>query len=641
MNSHCQRKLVVVALLLATTLLPAEASEVDAFAISANIRARHMPYGTILDPIFAAPGSQHIVSYTRCGDSAIWTGHYLAAEAFRYKVTGSPDALANVKAAVAGIKSLADVTGINLLARCLIPMSSPNAQNITQEEQSNGIYRNDSAGYYWVGNTSRDQYSGVFFGLGVAFEMVGDASVRSSISDLTTRLLDRLRSKNWIVLMPDGTASTTFIGRADQQLSFLEVGHEVNSSHYSLTLDKILLSGEVPVPIALDVTSNDSYFKFNLDAINLYNLVRLDSSAFNSIYTEAYGVLWHHTRAQQNAFFNMIDRALEGPDADRDAATLAMLDQWLQRPRRDVTVDLRGKLPSCNSPDEACDPIPIPLRVPATFLWEQSPFQLHGGGSGIIENAGIDYILPYWMARFYGIESADSVVSAATGSTSVAAESIASFYGSNLASGAFGASSTPLPTTLGGTSIKVTDSAGVTRPAPLFYASPAQINFQVPAGTALGQAKFTVVDSSNFVVGSSTANVQNVAPGLFTADASGKGVAAALVIHVGVNPQPTLAPIFQCSNGTCASVPINLGVDTPTYLSLYGTGIRNRSSLGNVSVTINGTGVPVLFAGPQGSYAGLDQVNVAVTLSLRGSGETDLILTVDGQAANTVRVNIQ
>ncbi len=638
---NCKKRLLVT-LLLATTLRPAEGSEADALAISANIRARHMPYGTVLDPILAAPASQKIVSYTRCGDSAIWTGHYLAAEAFRYKVTGSPDALANVKAAIAGIKSLADVTGINLLARCLVPMSSPYAQNITQEEQSNGIYRNDSAGFYWVGNTSRDQYSGVFFGLGVAFDMVGDASVRSSINDLATRLLDYLRSKNWIVRMPDGSASTSFIGRADQQLSFLEVGHEVNSSHYDLTLDKTLLSVEVPVPIGLDVISNDSYFKFNLDAINLYNLVRLDSSVFNGIYTQAYGILWRHVKDQQNAFFNMIDRALEGPDAARDAATVAMLDQWLQRPRRDFTVDLRGKLPSCNSLDEACNPIPIPLRVPATFLWEQSPFQLDGGGTGVVENAGIDYILPFWMARFYGIESAASVVSAATGSTSVSAESIASFYGSKLAGAALGASSTPLTTTLGGISMQVQDSAGVTRPAPLFYVSPGQINFEVPAGTALGQAKFTAVDSSNLVVGSSTANVQNVAPGLFTADASGKGVAAALVIRVGVNPpQQTIAPIFQCSNGTCAAVPISLGVDTPTYLSLYGTGIRNRSSLGNVSVTINGVGVPVLFAGPQGSYTGLDQVNVAVPLSLRGTGEADLIVTADGQAANTVRVSIQ
>jgi hypothetical protein len=32
------------------------------------------------------------------------------------------------------------------------------------------------------------------------------------------------------------------------------------------------------------------------------------------------------------------------------------------------------------------------------------PFQLSGGGDGIIETAGVDYILPYWMARYYRVE---------------------------------------------------------------------------------------------------------------------------------------------------------------------------------------------------------------------------------------------
>src|ERR1051326_56838 len=91
----------------------ARAAEPDAIAIDSILQFRHQPFGTILDPIFTAPDSEEIANYTRCGDSALWTGHYLAAEAFRYKVTRAPDALANVKAAIAGIKGLVDVTGNN------------------------------------------------------------------------------------------------------------------------------------------------------------------------------------------------------------------------------------------------------------------------------------------------------------------------------------------------------------------------------------------------------------------------------------------------------------------------------------------------------------------------------------------------
>ncbi len=120
-------------------------------------------------------------------------------------------------------------------------------------------------------------------------------------------------------------------------------------------------------------------------------------------------------------------------------------------------------------------------------------------------------------------------------------------------------------------------------------------------------------------------------------------MAAATALRVqAANPQiQSPVPVFQCGASGCVSTPIDLGVDTPVYLALYGTGIRNRSSLANVKVTINGISVPVLYAGPQPTYTGLDQVNVVLTLNLRGSGESNVVLTVDGQTSNTVTVNIR
>src|SRR5262245_31803667 len=168
-NVMLRRFSITVICLLTLFVGAALASDADAIAISENIRARHMPFGVVVDPIFAAPDSDQIVGYTHCGDAAIWTGHYLAAEAFRYNVTQSAVALDKVKAALAGIGSLLTVTRTNLLARCIIPMNSPVAQAITQEEASHGVFQNTQFGYYWIGNTSRDQYSGVFFGLGVAY----------------------------------------------------------------------------------------------------------------------------------------------------------------------------------------------------------------------------------------------------------------------------------------------------------------------------------------------------------------------------------------------------------------------------------------------------------------------------------------
>src|ERR1035441_4447786 len=70
---------IPMAILVAAAMLaggPARAAEADAVAISAGIQGRHVPFGTIRDPIYATPASNQIVGYTRCGDSALWTGAF-------------------------------------------------------------------------------------------------------------------------------------------------------------------------------------------------------------------------------------------------------------------------------------------------------------------------------------------------------------------------------------------------------------------------------------------------------------------------------------------------------------------------------------------------------------------------------------
>ncbi len=385
-------------------------SEQEARAISDNIRMRHLPHGTILDPIFESAASDKIVGYARAGDSAIWTGHYLAAEAFRYRVSKSPDALQNIGQAVDSISALVGVTGRNLLSRCLIPADSPYLDGIIKEENRHGIYTNTFNGqsYHWIGNTSRDQYSGVFFGLGVTYEMVEDADVRSRVREVVTRMLDHLLERNWFVVMPNGKISTVFTGHPDQRLSFLLVGRLVNPERFTdaYQRERRIASILVSAPIAFDVLDDHtSYFKFNLDTINLYNLIRLEiSPRYRGRYLVAYNLLRRTTDDHGNAHFNMVDRALKGPDAERDEETRRLLGEWLLRPRRDDWLDWRAdpRYLACGE-DRACDPIPVGDRIRTDFLWQRSPFLLFGGGAGTIETAGIDYILPYWMGRHFGV----------------------------------------------------------------------------------------------------------------------------------------------------------------------------------------------------------------------------------------------
>lgn len=402
-------KQLLVLIISMLAALPICADERAAVAISNNIQQRHAPHGLMLDPVFAAPASDVIVAYSRGADAAIWTGHYLAAESFRYRFSHAPEALANVKRALAGIRLLVDLPGNGLLARCAFPADWPYARSVIEEEQRHGVYYRALNGqtYAWLGNTSRDQYSGVFFGLGVAYDLVEDQAVREEVKALVTRLLDFLLDNNWFVKMPGGEISTTFSGHPEQRLSFLAVGRRVNSGFSAdYELARFFSSGVVGSAIGLEVLEeHNSYFKFNLATINLFNLIRLEGDAtYRDRYLDTYNVLRRTTDDHGNAHFNMLDRALRGADEQRDAATREMLEAWLQRPRRDVWRDWRNdaRFPACGD-DKACAPIPILDRICTDFLWQRSPFLLFGGGAGKIEGAGIDYLLPYWMARYYGV----------------------------------------------------------------------------------------------------------------------------------------------------------------------------------------------------------------------------------------------
>ena len=84
-----------------------------------------------------------------------------------------------------------------------------------------------------------------------------------------------------------------------------------------------------------------------------------------------------------------------------------------------------------------------------------------------------------------------------------------------------------------------------------------------------------------------------------------------------------------------------MGVATDTvYLVLYGTGIQASGTSG-VTVTVNGVTAPVLYAGPQGAFTGVDQVDVQLPASLAGKGNVNVHLTAGGVMANAVQITIQ
>lgn len=196
----------------------------------------------------------------------------------------------------------------------------------------------------------------------------------------------------------------------------------------------------------------------------------------------------------------------------------------------------------------------------------------------------------------------------------------------------------PLPLELAGVQLRITDRAGQDRFAPLLYVSPRQINYQIPAGVASGLGAIRVLARGE-VVATGALPIDPVAPGIFTANSNGQGPPAALLLRVYPDGVRRFEQTFACGTqpGSCTPLPIVWEKpDDALYLSLYLTGVRGRSRPDAVTVRAGKEVLPVLYVGPQGQYAGLDQINLRLPRSLAGAGLTELSVTVDGVVSNTV-----
>jgi uncharacterized protein (TIGR03437 family) len=225
----------------------------------------------------------------------------------------------------------------------------------------------------------------------------------------------------------------------------------------------------------------------------------------------------------------------------------------------------------------------------------------------------------------------------------LASDSIVAAFSTAMATTTQSAGATPLPTELAGTRVIVRDSANAEFDAPLFFVSPTQINFQLPPGLANGSATATFLSGFG-ATSTGIMQIVGVSPGLFSADSSGKGVAAAVVVRVkaGGSLVYERVAVFDQAQNKFVSLPIDLGPpEEEVFLVLFGTGFRARSSLSAVSATIGGISSEVVFAGPQLEFVSLDQLNVRLPRALAGKGEVEVAASIDGQSANVVTVKVK
>jgi uncharacterized protein (TIGR03437 family) len=220
-----------------------------------------------------------------------------------------------------------------------------------------------------------------------------------------------------------------------------------------------------------------------------------------------------------------------------------------------------------------------------------------------------------------------SIANAADGvPNGLAPGGLATIYGNGLATGTATASSFPIPLSLADAAVTV-NGAG----APILFASPAQINFQVPFETSAGAATIALSVKGS-VVGSITAPIFAVAPGIFLQS----GGNAAVVNQDGsVNGAAQPAP----AGSIIAVYTTGLGSASPGVTSGAAAPSTPLSMTSSVTASIGGMPAPVNFAGLAPGFAGLYQVNIQIPPLV--TGQADVKISAPDAASNAAPIYIQ
>lgn len=200
------------------------------------------------------------------------------------------------------------------------------------------------------------------------------------------------------------------------------------------------------------------------------------------------------------------------------------------------------------------------------------------------------------------------------------------------------------PLELSGFRAELETASGDVYRARIGFVSEAQVNMLAPDDLPLSvsstdRVTLRLISEAEGIVGwNAMASVARINPGVFSA---GNGLAAGNVLRLR-GTQQTMLSTVQLQGSTIAPLPIDLGPITDrVFLLLYGTGIKNRAALDRVRVTIGGVEAPLIYAGAQGQYEGLDQINVEIPRILAGRGLVPVAVEVEGKSANRVFISIQ
>jgi hypothetical protein len=388
-----------------------------------RIRARHVRWGLTSDSRLRVPGDLSTNQMASSDNDGLWTAMYVAAECFRYKVTGAADARENARQGMQALLRLEEITGIpGFPARSFIK------KGVDIQPQDGEWHDTPDGQWRWKGDTSSDEIVGHYFVFPIYYDLVADENEKKQLAATLDRITNHILDNNYQLIDVDGKHTRwgwwgpeliwddpDEIGlRALHLLAHLRTAMHVTQSeanrlkykkHYDELISKHryhLLTRNQKINIPSHINHSDDELAF----LSYYPLLQYETDAeLRKVYVQSLERAWEIERPERNPLWNFIYVAGSGSQEFDRAESIRTLQEipmdqieWAvtNSHRLDVPIDT---LADRFNRKQAL--IVLPYDELPMSKWNGNPYRLDGGNGGRSEDDGAYFLLPYWMGRYH------------------------------------------------------------------------------------------------------------------------------------------------------------------------------------------------------------------------------------------------
>ncbi len=397
---------------------PATLSE-KARRFEQRVRPRHVRHGFTAASHLAVPGDLSSNRTVSSDNDGLWTAMYLAAECFRFRVTGDREAGDHARQGIQALMRLESITGIpGFPARSIIEVGK-------EEQPADGEWHPTSDGRWrWKGDTSSDEIVGHYFAYAVYYDLVADEEEKRQIRAVVERITSHILDNGYHLIDVDGKptrwgwwapeeiwADPDETGlRALHLLSHLAVAHRITGiPRYRTAYDELvrkhryaLLTRNQKINIPGHINHSDDELAF----LSYYPLLLIEQDpALKAIYVESLERSWQVERPERNPLWNLIYAVGSGArqfDLEESLATLRQIPMDLiswqvsNSHRLDVELD-----PLADRFRRKQSLVVLPADERPMMKWNGNPYAVDGGSGGRTEDDGAFFLLPYWLGRYH------------------------------------------------------------------------------------------------------------------------------------------------------------------------------------------------------------------------------------------------